>query len=370
MDVLYKRIFSYGSLQFCGHIEEYFVAHTEDLLVYIVQPRVGASHNLLRRYHAGVLIEERPVRSSQNVVAYYVLWFANHIRFLLSFCPRNQTTIIFGGHPVVFFGMGLLRRLRPLRYAYWVGDYFPSRHPVIRVFEWLKRHYLRRVDYAFYLTDAINRVMNGGVLAAAPGRRTLMWGLKPCPVTPVPPMEPFTLLVVGLIRPGQGVERLLEFLQGHPAYRLSVIGVCQPAFFETLQGLIDELGVRERVFMPNRFYAEEELLAVARTAHVGLALYDTSSDNFTHYADPGKVKAYVEMHLPILMTRVSDIVPYVERFGCGEVVDCFDGVEAALCRIRDNYGRYQEGVARFLAYFEYERYYQMAFNPMENLNDG
>ncbi len=365
MGILYKRIFSYGSLQFCGHIEEYLVSHTEDLLVYIVQPRVGATHNLLRRYHAGVLIEERPVRSSQNVFLYYTFWFANHVRFLLDFCPRGQTTVVFGGHPIICFGMSLFRMLRPLRYAYWVGDYFPSRHPVIRAFEWLKRYYLRRVDFAYYLTDAINRVMNGGTLADAPGHCTLMWGLKPYPRTPVPPMGPFTLLVVGLIRPGQGIELLLEFLREHPTYRLSVIGVCQPAFFKTLQRLRDELGVRERVFLPNRFYSEEELLAVARTAHVGLALYDTSADNFTHYADPGKVKAYAEMRLPILMTRISDIVPYVERFGCGEVIDRFEDLDAALERIRTGYSHYQEGLERFLAHFEFERYYRKTFRVME-----
>ncbi len=365
MECLYKRIFSYGSLQFCGHFEEYLAAHTEDLLVYIVQPRVGATHNLLRRYRKGSLIDERPVRSSQNIFLYYALWFFNHVRFLLSFCPRHQPTIVFGGHPVVFFGMRFFRLLRPLRYAYWVGDYFPSRRPVIRAFEWLKRRYLRRVDFAYYLTDAINRVMNGGMLADTPSRRTVMWGLKPYPRGPVPPPEPFTLLMVGLIRPGQGIERLFAFLRERPAYRLAVIGVCQPAYFEELQRLLDESGLRARVQMPNRFYSEEELLAVARTAHVGLALYDTSAENFTHYADPGKVKAYAEMRLPILMTRISDIVPYVERFGCGEVIDRYEDLGAALDRIRVRYADYQQGIERFLEYFEFERYYREAFRMME-----
>jgi len=366
MEILYKRIFSYGSLQFCGHIEEYLVSHTQDLLVYIVQPRVGATHNLLRRYRAGALVEERPVRSSQNVFLYYALWFVNHVRFLFSFCPRGQPTIVFGGHPIVFFGMGLFRLLRPLRYVYWVGDYFPSRHPVIRAFEWLKRYDLRRVDFAYYLTDAINRVMNGGQVVDTPTRRTLMWGLKPYARKPVPQMSPFVLLVVGLIRPGQGIERLIESLRDHPTYRLSIIGVCQPAFFDALQELLDAVGVRARVFFPNRFYSEDELLAVARTAHVGLALYDISADNFTHYADPGKVKAYAEMHLPVVMTRISDIAPYVERFGSGVVIDRLDELDEALERIRSNYASCQEGVARFLAHFDYERYYRSAFSCLEN----
>ena len=359
----YGRIFAYGSLQFCGHIEEYFAAHTLDLIVFIVQPRVGVHANILRRYHAGAVVEEHAVRSSQNLFLYYLLWYVNHVRALLNFCPRNEKTILLGGHPVVFFGMGIFSRLRPLAYAYWIGDYFPSAHPVIRLFERLKKGYHDRVRYAFYLSDAINRIMNGTVVET-PFRRTVMWGLKPYPKTPVPPLSPFSLLVVGLIRPGQGIERLFEFLRDHAEYRLSVIGVCHSAFFVELQRLLEEYGLNGRVFFPNRFYSEAELLEVARGCHVGIALYDTDPGNFTHYADPGKVKAYAEMHLPVLMTRISDIVPFVERFRSGEVIDRIDQMGEALERIRRDYPRYQEGIEQFNAHFEYERYYREAFKAM------
>ncbi len=43
---IYKRIFAYGSSQFCGHIEEYLVTHTDELCVLIVQPRIGQRQNI------------------------------------------------------------------------------------------------------------------------------------------------------------------------------------------------------------------------------------------------------------------------------------------------------------------------------------
>ena len=365
MTVLYKRVFAYGSLQFCGHIEEYLAAHTAELLIYIVQPRVNATTNLIRRYRSGTLVEEHSVRSSQNVVIYYMLWYLNHIRLLFGFCPRNEKTVILGGHPVVFFGMGFLKRMRPLEYAYWIGDYFPSRHIVIRLFEGVKKYYHDRVAYAYYLSDAINRVMNGEVVNT-PCRRTVMWGLKPYSAVPVPPLLPFSLLIVGLIRPGQGVESLFSFLAKHPDCRLSVIGVCPPDYYAQLQDQIERLNLRAQVFFPNRFFSETELLAVARTCHVGVALYDQSSDNFTHFADPGKVKAYAEMRLPVLMTRISDIVPFVERFGSGEVIGQADQIDAALERIRAKYAIYQEGIDRFISHFAFERYYREAFKAIED----
>lgn len=363
---LYSRIFAYGSSQFCGHIEEYLASHTADLLVFVVEPRIGRHANTVRRYSRGALVETRPVRSSQNLFLYYLLWYANQIRFLLEFCPRNRTTLVWGGHPVVFFAMGFFRRIRPLRYAYWVGDYYPSPRLVVRLFERLKRWYHDRVDYTFYLTDAINRALNGGKIAAAPNHRTVMWGVKPVAAAPAPPIDPFTLLFVGLIRPGQGLEVLFDFLSRHRSFRLRIIGVCQPAYFTQLQSLRTKLGLEEQVFFPNRFYSEAELLEVAATCHVGLALYDRSGENFTHYADPGKVKAYAEMRLPVLMTRISDIVPYVERFRSGEVIDGPDEIGAALEQIRARYAVYQEGIARFIAHFEFDRYYREAFSALED----
>ena len=345
-------------------MEQYFAANTMDLCVFIIQPRICVHTNIIRRYHNGTLVEERTVKSSRNLFFYYLLWYCNHVRELLRFCTKDQTTLVLGGHPVVFFGMGFFKLIRPLVYAYWIGDYFPSSQPVIRLYERVKKWYHDRVPYAFYLSDAINKVMNGAVVNT-PYRRTVMWGLKPFPAVPVPPLTPFTLLFVGLIRSGQGLEAVFGFLVQHPEYRLSLIGVGQSAYVAGLQTLLRQTGLENRVFFPNRFYSEMELLDVARGCHVGIALYDTGVENFTHYADPGKVKAYAEMHLPVLMTRISDIVPFVERFRCGEVVDRIDQMEEALERIRLNYPQYQAGVARFNEHFEYSRYYRDAFKGFE-----
>ncbi len=363
---VYDRVFAYGSLQFSGHVEEYLVAHTKDLMVYIVQPRIGPHTNILRRYKAGKLVSERSVRSSSNMILYYVLWYVNHVRELLRFCPKEGKTLVFGGHPLVFWGMGIFKRLRPLVYAYWIGDYFPSPHPVIRVYERVKKWCHDRVTYTFYLSDAINRVMNGTVVNL-PARRTVMWGLKPFPVAPPAPPLPFRLLFVGLIRPGQGLETLFDFLKGHDSYQLSLIGVGQPAYVAELQTLLRQMGLGDRVFFPNRFYSESELLDEARKCHAGIALYDTGPDNFTHYADPGKVKAYAEMHLPVVMTRISDIVSFVEKFKSGEVIDQHAEIGEALERIRGDYAGYQDGVRRFVEHFHFDRYYRNAFKVLEEV---
>lgn len=362
----YKRIFLYGSMQFCGHIEEYFARETLDLLVYVVQPRVGEHRNFARRYHAGVLLEERVVRSSQNPFLYYALWYLNHLRLLLNFSRGSVKTLVLGGHPIAFWGSTLLRLCRPLTFAYWVGDYFPPITLLLRLFEALKKHLQKRVEFAFYLSDAINRVMNDGRVVNTERRRTVMWGLKPYPRSDAPKHAAFTLLFVGLIKPGQGVERLLDFLATHHDYRLSLIGVGQADYIEKLRQQMVAQNLTQQVLFPNRFFPEEELLAEARRCHVGVALYDTHQHNFTHYADPGKVKAYAEMRLPLVMTRISDIAPIVAACESGEVIDDVTHLPQALERIKYAYSRYQAGVDKFIARFEYLNYYAHSFKALES----
>jgi glycosyltransferase involved in cell wall biosynthesis len=362
----YKRIFAYGSSQFCGHIEEYLATHTAELCMLIVQPRIGQHQNLLRRYSRGVLLEERLLCSSQNIVLYYTLWYFHHVRELLHFSGSKETTMVFGGHPIVFFGMSLLKLIRPLVYTYWIGDYFPSSHPLIRLYERLKKWYHDRIPHTFYLSDAINRVMNGTVMKT-PFRRTVMWGLKPYPAMQAPPVSPFNLLFVGLIRPGQGLEKLFGFLKEHSEYRLSLIGVGHAGYVAELHTLLQQTGLADRVFFPNRFYSEPELLEVARRCHVGIALYDTTTENFTHYADPGKVKAYAEMRLPVVMTRISDITFYIEKFNSGIVIDSTDELSNAIEKVRDNYVIYQNGIQQFIDYFDYTNYYQKSFLSFEEI---
>jgi hypothetical protein len=113
----------------------------------------------------------------------------------------------------------------------------------------------------------------------------------------------------------------------------------------------------DRVEFPNRFVSQEELSDAAAKCFCGLALYDTSPGNFTHYADPGKVKSYLEMGLPVVMTRISEIVPYVEKFKAGEVIDSMTDIPDAVVRISSNPSVYAEGVRGLASHFEPNAYY-------------
>jgi glycosyltransferase involved in cell wall biosynthesis len=365
----YQRVFAYASLQFHGHIEEYLAAHTKELLVFLVQPRFGTRGNFIRRYTHGKLVSEQHVRSMQNPLAYYGLWLVHHWVALWRFAAWNTPTLVIGTHPIVFFGMSGFRLFKPIRCVYWMCDYFPGQSPVILLFERLKKFYQHRVFAAYYLSDAINRVMNGTVMNT-PLRRTVMFGVKPLRQPTAQPhslTDSFHFLFVGLVKPGQGLETVLRFMKTQPDCRLSLLGVCVPGYADKLRTLIDELGLEGRVFFTSQFVPEPELLKVAETCHAGLALYDVMDENFTHYADPGKVKTYLALGLPVVMSRISGVVPHIEQFHCGEIIDADNPLSTALQHLRRDYDSYAKGVAKFVDAFNYSRHYEHSFVGLEAL---
>ena len=177
------------------------------------------------------------------------------------------------------------------------------------------------------------------------------------------------LLFVGLARDGQGIEDVLDFLADNKDFTLAIVGVAANGYECTIEKAILDRGVSERVYFQNRFHSDEELREIASKSFAGLALYSLGEENFTHYADPGKVKAYIELGLPIIMTRISEVVPFVERFHAGEVVSSIEDVGPAAKKIAENYDFYENGAHKFADFFEYSRQYNEAFRIVEKIWD-
>ena len=363
----YDSVFALASFQFCGHVDEYLIENCRRLCLMYVLPRFGDQCHVIRQFEEGRLVSERKLPSSQNIFLYYWLWFYHHNVELLRFAKGAECTLVFGGHPICFFGMSIWKLLRKLSYAYWIGDYFPGKGLVIRMFERVKRFYHDRVFFACYLTDPINLKLNCGRMENKPLRRTLMWGMKRFPVEDRPAGVSRQLLFVGLLRKGQGVEDAIDFLAANEGYTLALVGVAANGYDSDVREMIADRHLEDRVYFPNRFHSQEELLRIANRSLAGFALYSLDEENFTHYADPGKVRAYLEMNVPVIMTRISAIVPFVERFHAGEVVDSLGEIRQAIERIAANYVSYREGVGRFNAFFEYSHLYAEAFAPLEGL---
>ncbi len=363
----YQSIFTFGSLQSVGHTEEYFAKHTRKLVINIVMPRLKNQGNLLRVYFEGKLIKEEIVWSSTSFFSYYLFWFYHYWKFLLVFFGRNEKFIVLAGHPIFLLGMTVQKLLRPnVQFAYWIGDYSPPVNLSLWMFEKLKKYYHDRVSYAFYLSDIINQIFNKGKIMNTLWKKTVMWGVNPIGTGKYDIKGQFNILFVGLLKEGQGIELLLSFLAKHQKYTLKIIGICPNGLFRKYQELIAKYHIVNRVFFPNKFYTDSKLARLAKTCHVGVAFYETGLNSSTYYTDPGKVKTYIEMGLPVIMSHTSAISPYIVQFGCGEVVDFSeDALAQALVKIQRNYIIYKNASDKFNEYFYFENYYKDKFKCFE-----
>ncbi len=347
----YESVFAHASFQFCGHIDEYLIANTRHLTLLRTQTRFGKGGHRLERYEEGRLVEERRLRSSNNIFLYYLLWAFHHNRELWRCSHRVKgLTVALFTHPVGCFGMGVHRLLGRVKYAFWVWDWFLPTSLPLKIYAAVVRYYAKRVDFAYALTQAIADKIGGSA-------SVVMLGMKRMPCAEVKRSQSKRILVVGQLRHGQGIEAALDFLAEHPEYSLTLLGAAANGFEQVIEERIRSCNLEDRVEFPNRFVSQEELSDAAAKCFCGLALYDTSPGNFTHYADPGKVKSYLEMGLPVVMTRISEIVPYVEKFKAGEVIDSMTDIPDAVVRISSNPSVYAEGVRGLASHFEPNAYY-------------
>ena len=344
---VYENVFAQASFQFCGHIDEYLIANTRHLGLLYFQSRYGKGGHLLRRYEDGRLVDERRMDFPTSCLAYYWGMLRCWRRELNAFrAGKDQVTAVFT-HPVLAVGQSTMKNVRTF---FWQWDYFPDSSAKSRIFNTFARFYAPRCDMYRPLTHAIGRAVN--MDSTSP----LMLGVK------IP--ERFgnassnRLLLVGLLRRGQGVESVLDFIAANKEYCLSLMGASANGFGEVIRRRIAEAGMNDRVFFPDHFVSDSELRDEASKCFAALALYDTAPDNLTHYADPGKVKSSIEMGLPVVMTRISEIVPFVEKFQAGEVIDSVDDLPAAIAKIRCDPRRYFDGCRAFAAHFDYTRYYE------------
>ena len=356
----------YASLQFCGNIEEYFSKNTNKLVVYIVMPRLKNKYNFIRIYKKGELVNEKKVWSSENIIGYYLSWFLHHWYILFTYFSLRENFYIIAGHPVSFFGLSIQKMLWNTKHLYWIGDYFPGDRFIIKLFEKLKKYYHDQVPFTAYLSDGINRKFNNNKIANSINHKTIMWGVNTKKIARIPSQNNFSLLFVGLIKESQGLEFIFNFLKNHKGYHLNIIGVCDNVLYKKYQEIIHNYKLKSRIFFPNKFYSDEELNEISKKSHVGIALYNTNQSNPTYYTDPGKVKAYAEMGLPVIMSDTSGIASYVKKFKCGIVLDeRKNSLDKAFLEMNSNYAKYLKGLRKFNDFFYFEKYYKNSFKFLE-----
>lgn len=363
---LYKNIILSASFQSVGHVDEYFIQRTRNLIIIYTMPRMQGHTNEIHIYENGTRINVIHTRNSTNPFLYYVYWFMTYWYVLLKLRDRKSTWTVFAGHPIFFFFMFFQRIFLGIRFAYWIGDYFPTNDWKILLYEKLKKYYHDRIATTYYLSDRINKCMNNGQLSHSVKRRTVAWGMKRQHIKKKTIYKQ-TLAFVGVMKPSQNIELILKYIHEHPRYKLKLIGVCENTYVKTIQSIIKRDKLEHRVWFPNSFVPEDQLGKELEDCCIGLALYKSDKSQFTWYTDPGKIKTYLEFGLPVIMSDTSAIKGQIIQLHCGEIVKN-NNLDFGVKSILRQYSFYQNGVKAIVRKYEFYKHYDTNFVSLESID--
>lgn len=211
---------------------------------------------------------------------------------------------------------GLLakRMGRARRVVYWAVDFVPDRFGqgiLTKTYDGLDHYCCRHVDLRVELSTA---ALNGrnerhrlGAAAAAPIRVVPVgaW-LDRVPVVPDDAIVKRKIVFIGHLVPRQGVGLLLSAMRilvdRDVPVQLEIAGT--GPLFEELKRSGARMGLTERVRFTGFLDNHRDVEAFLASGSVAVAPYDPRGQNFTRYADPSKLKAYLAAGLPILTTDV------------------------------------------------------------------
>jgi glycosyltransferase involved in cell wall biosynthesis len=232
----------------------------------------------------------------------------------------------FGFNPLACARGLVARRMgRARSVVLWSVDFVPDRFGsgtfATRVYDRIDRLCCRRADARIELSEAARDGRNRRHALPSDGAPVHVvpmgaW-LARVATTPADGFRRRRVVFLGHLVERQGVDILLDALALLDDVSADVVGTgpLEPR----LRARAGELGlanVRFHGFVPDHRDVERILAA----ASIAVAPYRAHDDTFTHYADPGKLKAYLAAGLPVVLTDVPPNARELEREAGAEVV--------------------------------------------------
>lgn len=369
-----KKTFRYGtimlltSLQYANHLREYFVENSEKTIAFYILPRKGTIANFVEVYHNGEKTTRKSFYSPKNLFLWHIMLYVNYLIILFTYTKRGEKVVFINYLFTFFFFRQIIKFFRNIEFVCWVGDYWPMNTLSIRIYRFFVAYYHRHTKYAFYQTDRINKKINGEIINT-PYRKTIIPGIDPFKLNLRKKIKKELILsFIGVLVPWQGVELLLQVVANNPYLKLRLIGTGEKALVLRYKALIKKYNIEERVYFPNRFIYEEQLQQEVKQAHIGIALYEVDKQKVTYYADPAKIKQYMEFGLPVIMTNAAEVAQYIKSFRAGIIVGKNAlAIEKAITKMKNNYAYYLKNLDTLNRWLDFRTYYPKKFSFLETV---
>ncbi len=189
--------------------------------------------------------------------------------------------------------------------------------------------------------------------------------IKPPPAVDV---ERNSLVYLGSLRAGQGIEVLIEAFsiacKRIPHLKLVLIGT--GPLESWVKSETRKRGLGNRITIHGYVESHEEVERIIAKCGVGIAVYDPNPLRAIRFTDVGKVKVYLACGLPVIATPVSEFLAEVARSGAGLLVDYDPSVVAnAIEQILGNasvWEEYRKSSLLLAGTFDWEKVFSQALS--------
>ena len=304
--------------------ETIFIHHP---LLFIKQNRVLSSG--LERYEKEKLVFERkayhwrgpePLLYLKDLI-YTLIWV---IRY-----SRKTDLLVGSGNLNAFAGLILKRLGIVKKVVYYCIDYVPNRFrskTFNDVYHWVDKICAERCDSTWNLSSRMIEGRQEKWKQVFSHQQVVPHGSYTDQYTKslisLNDFHKFEIVYMGTLLKKQGVQLVIRtfnrIIKKFPKARFLIIGSGE--YKTNLEILTKKLGLEKYVIFTGYLDDNETKQKIAK-AHVAVAPYNKEEDIFTYYADPGKVKYYLSLGIPLIITDVPLVAKDIAKEKCGLVIN-------------------------------------------------
>lgn len=279
---------------------------------------------------------------------------------------RNGKADLFIGVDNLNASVGiLLKKLRLARkVVYYTIDYFPTRFEnrlLNSIYHWIDKFCVTNADETWNVSGqmVLAREKNGII---SNRQHTVPIGIwyENAPRKDFSKIDKKKLIFVGHLLDHMGVDLVIrampQIISNIPDIKFEIIGGGEEE--EKLKKLSRELGVNKSVKFWGWVKDRKKLEEIMSDGAVGLATFNTDIlDEKVKNADPGKIKDYMLLGMPVIVTNALSTADEIEKEKCGLVIGYdISQLTQAVVQLLNSQSRlkeYRQNALKYVEKFDY-----------------
>lgn len=264
----------------------------------------------------------------------------------------------------------ILKRVRIIgKTIFWVWDYYPPRHknPIVTIMRWIYWQFDKVSSHSDRVAFVNKRILiSRKKLGIIPKN-------KDYPIVPIGTDKIFIrerkvnsskvkFGFIGVVKESQGLGIVFDsaekIMREFPKASYEIVGSGPDE--KMFKSLAKKSSIKTKFYG----YLEGELFnKILKSCHIGIATYTPSESNVSAYGDPGKVKRYLTLGIPVIATDIFEFSSTIEKEKAGVVIK-YDpkSFANAVKKITANYPFYRKNAYALGKKFYYRKLYPKLFN--------